>query len=83
MITGFIPFILHHYNKSTKIRALEGISGCKWDATTGAVITPNDKVVQDGLTSDYWWQQDNLRSVKEQESTEPTHPVGQNFATAT
>ena len=85
MITGLIPFVLHHYGNKTRkwfsLRALDGSSGSRWDKQTGAVITPNDKVVQDGLSSKYWWLADALQDVEDQEPTEPARPVGRAMPT--
>jgi hypothetical protein len=82
MITGLIPFCLHHYGNVTKkwfrARALNGSSGSKWDVTSGTVINPNDKVVQDGLASKFWWMQDTLAGVKDNTQNKPTRPVGIN-----
>jgi hypothetical protein len=80
MITGLIPFCLHHYSDETKkwfsSLALDGSSGSKWDAKSGTVITPNDKVVQDKLSSKFWWLKDSLQGIKEDHiSTEPTQPI--------
>jgi hypothetical protein len=73
MITGLIPFVLHHYGDQTRkwfsLRALDGSSGSRWDKQTGAVITPNNKVVLDGLSSEYWWLADTLQGVEDQRTS--------------
>jgi hypothetical protein len=75
MISGFIPFVLHHYGEETRkwfsLQALDGSSGSRWDEATGAVITPNNKVVQDGLSSEFWWLKDALQGVEDREPTTP------------
>jgi hypothetical protein len=82
MITGLIPFLLHHYGDKTRkwfsLRALDGSSGSRWDKQTGVVITPNDKVVHDGLSSEYWWLADTLQGVEDQEPAKPAQPAGRN-----
>jgi hypothetical protein len=86
MITGLIPFCLHHYGESTKKwfsnTALTGAEGSKWDEKTGTVITPNDKVVQDGLLSSIWWMKDTLTGIEDQDQPEPARPVGRNSKAA-
>jgi hypothetical protein len=82
MITGLIPFVLHHYGDTTKrwfsSTAMERSAGSKYDATTGTVITPNDKVVQDGLACLPWWMRDALTGIEDQTDPEPSRPVGRN-----
>jgi hypothetical protein len=86
MITGLIPFCLHHHGESTKKwfsnTALTGAAGSKWDEKTGTVITPNDKVVQDGLLSSIWWMKDTLTGIEDQDKPEPARPVGRNSTAA-
>jgi hypothetical protein len=82
MITCLIPFILNHYKDSTKkwfsSHTLNGSLGSKWDEKTGAVIMPNNKVVQDRLSSEFWWLQDTLQGVEDYAAAKPTRPVGCN-----
>jgi hypothetical protein len=82
MITGLIPFVLQHYGDKTRkwfsLRALDGSSHSRWDQQTGAVITPKDKVIQDGLSSKYWWLAKALQGVEAQEPTEPARHINRN-----
>jgi hypothetical protein len=86
MITGLILFVLHHYGDLTKkwfsSHALDGSLSSKWDEKTGAVIMPNNKVVQDGLSSKLWWLQDTLQGVEDHTTAKPTQPVGHDFNAA-
>jgi hypothetical protein len=82
MITGLVPYVLHHYGDTTKrwfsATAMERSAGSKYDATTGTVTTPNDKIVQDGLASLPWWMRDALTGIEDQPDPEPSRPVGRN-----
>jgi hypothetical protein len=86
MITGLVPFVLFHYGETTKqwfsSNAMLRSQGSKWDAENGTCITPNNKVVQDGLSSLPWWMRDALTGIEDQDEPEPSRPVGRNSKAA-
>jgi hypothetical protein len=91
MIMGLIPSTKHLYGDEAKKwfgwSALGREEGSRWCEKTQSVISPNDEMVKDNLSSGPWWLHDELATGAEDKvdlsiPNRPEHNLGRNETVA-
>jgi hypothetical protein len=92
MIMGLIPYTTHLYGDEAKKwfgwSALGREEGSRWCEKTQSVISPNDEMVKDNLSSGPWWLHDELATGAEDQvdfsilPNRPEHDLGRNETVA-